>query len=1015
MHTLLAFLPIIVILVMMIGFKLSSKLSLSVAMFLAIAIALSVFSINADGTSVLAYVLLGFLKAFDILVIIFGAILILNTIKKILGLDPNDRALRKYNELVEIINSYDDDVKSRSDDDLKIRCSEIKLQVRDNPDLLDEFLPEVFAIVREVSARTIGLRHYDVQLIGGMALHDGKIAEMKTGEGKTLVATLAVVLNALRGEGVHVVTVNDYLARRDAAWMAPVYNFLGLSVGVIYPYMPDEERAQAYNADITYGTNSEFGFDYLRDNMVMKSSEMVQRGHNFCIVDEVDSILIDEARTPLIISGTADDDTSLYTRADSAARILKLNQDYEKDEKERSISITEAGIIKAEEYLKIPGLFSDASHSDLAHRVIQAIKAHELYKRDIDYVIKDGEIIIVDEFTGRLMIGRRYSDGLHQAIEAKEGVKVGRESQTLATITLQNYLRMYKKLAGMTGTAATEAEEFKEIYGLQVITIPTNKKMIRIDNPDVIYATEHEKFNAVADDVEECHKNGQPVLVGTTSIENSEKVSKLLKARKIPHQVLNAKHHEREAMIVAQAGHEGAVTVATNMAGRGTDIMLGGNPEFMAKEDLLSNARNFNVSHAELNSNEVYDYFARYSNVQAEDLAQNFLNEKHIPAGDKIIDNLILIFKQIKTDYEQILINYIDQCKTEHDRVTKSGGLAIIGTERHESRRIDNQLRGRSGRQGDPGTSRFYLSLEDNLLRLFGSDRIQPLMSKLGMKDGEAIESGMLSKIIENSQKKVEEMHFDIRKQLLAYDNVMNQQREAIYTERQTILNTPDREMIEYGWDIVKGVIYDVIDKYFPEDNSQPDPERAALKLKNLFGHDAGINKLMSRQEVEEAQEKILSEIKSRYDNKINELNSNSENNINIAGGLVKYVLLNILDSSWREHLLGMDELRRGIGLRAIGQKDPLIEYQFESFNLFQDMMAQIKNTFSEQIFRIKVMTEKNYSRQPQNIKLEKREFNQAQNNNNNVPVKKAVKIGRNDPCPCGSGKKYKYCHGKGL
>ena len=629
----------------------------------------------------------------------------LDSVKKLLGLDPNEKALQKYSALVEIVNSYSESLQSKSDGEIKSRFNELKSQVQDNSAELDDLLPEVFAIVREVSQRTIGLRHYDVQLIGGMALHDGRIAEMKTGEGKTLVAPLAIVLNAMRGNGVHLVTVNDYLAKRDAEWMSPVYNFLGLTAGVIYPYMPPDERISAYKADITYGTNSEFGFDYLRDNMVMSPSEMVQRGHNFCIVDEVDSILIDEARTPLIISGPSDDDAGLYIKADSAARTLKEGIDYEKDEKEKSISMTETGIQKCEDFLKMPGLFSDAAHSDLAHRIVQALKAHRLYKKDTDYVVKDGEVIIVDEFTGRLMIGRRYSDGLHQAIEAKERVKVGRESQTLATITLQNYFRMYRKLAGMTGTAATEAEEFKEIYGLQVVSIPTHRPMIRIDNPDVVFATEIEKYRAVADQVEECHKRGQPVLVGTTSIENSERVSKLLKARKIPHQVLNAKYHEKEAYIVAQAGREGAVTVATNMAGRGTDIMLGGNPEFLAK--------------------------------------------------DKAHDD--------QSEYERLLKEYTASCSAEHERVVNVGGLAIIGTERHESRRIDNQLRGRSGRQGDPGVSRFFLSLEDNLLRLFGSEKIQPLMGKLGLKDGEAIESSMLSKIIENSQKKVEELHFDIR------------------------------------------------------------------------------------------------------------------------------------------------------------------------------------------------------------------------------------------------------------
>ncbi|MBQ9903429.1 MAG: preprotein translocase subunit SecA [Synergistaceae bacterium] len=883
----------------------------------------------------------------------------LDSVKKLLGLDPNEKALQKYSALVEIVNSYSESLQSKSDGEIKSRFNELKSQVQDNSAELDDLLPEVFAIVREVSQRTIGLRHYDVQLIGGMALHDGRIAEMKTGEGKTLVAPLAIVLNAMRGNGVHLVTVNDYLAKRDAEWMSPVYNFLGLTAGVIYPYMPPDERISAYKADITYGTNSEFGFDYLRDNMVMSPSEMVQRGHNFCIVDEVDSILIDEARTPLIISGPSDDDAGLYIKADSAARTLKEGIDYEKDEKEKSISMTETGIQKCEDFLKMPGLFSDAAHSDLAHRIVQALKAHRLYKKDTDYVVKDGEVIIVDEFTGRLMIGRRYSDGLHQAIEAKERVKVGRESQTLATITLQNYFRMYRKLAGMTGTAATEAEEFKEIYGLQVVSIPTHRPMIRIDNPDVVFATEIEKYRAVADQVEECHKRGQPVLVGTTSIENSERVSKLLKARKIPHQVLNAKYHEKEAYIVAQAGREGAVTVATNMAGRGTDIMLGGNPEFLAK--------------------------------------------------DKAHDD--------QSEYERLLKEYTASCSAEHERVVNVGGLAIIGTERHESRRIDNQLRGRSGRQGDPGVSRFFLSLEDNLLRLFGSEKIQPLMGKLGLKDGEAIESSMLSKIIENSQKKVEELHFDIRKQLLAYDNVMNQQREAIYSERGEILSTSDDEMTQYGWEVIRGVVNDILDKYFPEGHeAEIDSSRAASKLRSLFGAGAEgkIAEVDTRLDMEGMREEILDGVKSRYDSKISELNANQDAP-NVAGSIVRYILLENLDSSWREHLTGMDELRRGIGLRAIGQKDPLIEYQFESYNLFTEMMERVKEAFTEQIFRVRLMSE---SRRERKMTMEKQEFQMSGANVSDSPrepVKKAAKVGRNDPCPCGSGKKYKYCHGRGL
>ena len=897
----------------------------------------------------------------------------LDGIKKFLGLDPNERALKKYSGLADIINSYSEDIHSKSDDEIKSRFQELKSQVQDNPDSpdsLDDVLPEVFAIVREVSERTIGLRHYDVQLIGGMALHDGRIAEMKTGEGKTLVATLAVVLNAMKGEGVHLVTVNDYLAGRDAAWMQPIYNFLGLTVGVIYPYMPEDERLQAYNCDITYGTNSEFGFDYLRDNMAMRLSDKVQRGHAFCIVDEVDSILIDEARTPLIISGPSDDDTGLYVKADNVARTLKEGVDFEKDEKERSISITEAGIQKCEEYLKLPGLFSELMHSDLAHRINQALKAHTLYKRDIDYVVKDGEIIIVDEFTGRLMIGRRYSEGLHQAIEAKERVKIGRESQTLATITLQNYFRMYHKLAGMTGTAATESEEFKEIYGLEVITIPTHKEMIRVDYPDVIFATEHEKFKAVTDEVEDCYKRGQPVLVGTTSIENSERVSKLLKARKIPHHVLNAKYHEKEAYIVAQAGREKAVTVATNMAGRGTDIMLGGNPEFLARE--------------KVNASE-----------NPEDTAL----------------------------YEKFLHEFSEKCKAEHDRVVNLGGLAIIGTERHESRRIDNQLRGRSGRQGDPGASRFYLSLEDNLLRLFGSDRIQPLMGKLGMKDGEAIESSMLTKIIENSQKKVEEMHFDIRKQLLAYDNVMNQQREAVYSEREDLLSTPDDEIIIYGWDIMKGVIDNILDKYFPEDNSEPSPDRAASKLRATFGagSEGKIASIDTRLDMEGMREELYSSIKAKYDSKVEEFKDLSEN---APAEIVRGTILYILDNDWREHLTAMDELRRGIGLRAIGQKDPLIEYQFESYNLFQEMMDHVKYTFCDRILRSRVV---NPDREHEKLSLQfsKPEFKLSSSSQSSMhtpqanlqpgQVKKFPKVGRNDPCPCGSGKKYKYCHGRGL
>ena len=945
--------------------------------------------------------------------------MIWNTLKKALGLDPNDRALRKYEGVVEQINELSEDLESRSEEELRAMGARLRDRARDG-EPLEELLVEVFALVREVSRRTIGLRHYDVQLIGGMALHDGRIAEMRTGEGKTLVATLAVVLNALSGEGVHLITVNDYLAKRDAAWMAPIYNFLGLSVGVIYPYMPPEERYEAYRADITYGTNSEFGFDYLRDNMVMHAEQMVQRAHAYCIVDEVDSILVDEARTPLIISGPSDDNVELYVKADGVARQLTEGKDYEKDEKERSIAITEAGIQRCEDILKIPGLFSDAAKSELAHRIVQALKAHRLFQRDVDYVVKDGEIVIVDEFTGRLMVGRRYSDGLHQAIEAKERVKVGRESQTLATITLQNYFRMYRKLAGMTGTAATEAEEFKEIYGLQVVTIPTHRKMVRQDCPDVIYGTMLEKFGAVADDVEECHKRGQPVLVGTTSIENSERVSKLLKARKVPHQVLNAKHHEREAHIVAQAGHLGAVTVATNMAGRGTDIMLGGNPEFLAKEKLLSDRPSLEWTVKGVDEEDVYGYFVRYSNLQADDLARNYLRDRRIAEEGSGLEFLRAVFGRIKKAYEARLEEFRELCRGEHDKVAALGGLAIIGTERHESRRIDNQLRGRSGRQGDPGMSRFYLSLEDNLLRLFGSERIQGLMGRLGMKDGEAIESGMLSKVIESSQHKVEQMHFDIRKQLLAYDNVMNRQREAVYDERQTILNEGD--IVDYGWGVIGGVLNEILDRYFPKEG-EPDAERAAARIRALFGpgSDERVARVDSRDGMELVRDEIVASLKGRYGGKVEDLTPE------IAGGLVRYVVLNTLDDAWRDHLLAMDELRRGIGLRAIGQKDPLLEYQFESYNLFQEMMLRVRESFAEQFFRVRVVTEEE-RRSPRRIS-EGRDFvlpgfgrgqedavpeELPRGEGRPEPIRKGPRVGRNDPCPCGSGKKYKHCCGKG-
>ena len=889
---------------------------------------------------------------------------------KALGLDPNDRAIARYEEKASIIDSFEPQLKDLTDEELAQSASFFKARL-ENGETLDDMLPEVFARVREVSVRTLGLRHFKEQLIGGMALHEGKIAEMKTGEGKTLVATLAVALNAIAGRGVHVITVNDYLAARDAEWMGPVYRGMGLSVGVISPFMDQEDRFTAYRKDITYGTNSEFGFDYLRDNMAIQKDQQVQKGHFYCIVDEVDSILIDEARTPLIISGPSEDDTEPYRIADSVARELIRGTDFEIEEKERNLALTETGIAKAERLMKLPNLFTDFANSSLSHKIAQSLKAHHLFQRDVHYVVKDGEIVIVDEFTGRLMFGRRYSDGLHQAIEAKERVKVGRENQTLATITLQNYFRMYEKLAGMTGTALTEAEEFKEIYGLEVILVPTHMPMVRQDHHDAIYRTVPEKYNAAADEVSEAYEKGQPVLVGTTSIENSEKVSRLLRARKIPHSVLNAKVHDKEASIVAQAGRLKAVTVATNMAGRGTDIVLGGNAEFMAREDMQKK-------------------------------------------GMSIKDN--------DEAYKNVLEEYKKLCTEEHEAVIKAGGLRIIGTERHESRRIDNQLRGRSGRQGDPGESRFYIALEDDLIRLFGGDRVQGIMEKLGMEEGECIEHTLLSRAIENAQKKVEEMHFDIRKQLLAYDNVMNQQREALYKERSEILN--DKEITSRMLGVLEDTAQSLLDKVFGDnDNAEPDIQSVSVKLNALFwpGMSKHIENVETREDLDQAKPVILEDIRSRFSQKTEDLGPE------VSEQIFRYIFLEVLDTNWKEHLLAMDELRRGIGLRAIGQKDPLLEYQFESFSLFQTMLVQIREGITE--FALKVSVVNKEKEKSRTNWIESRDaleipdtFGYSEDMENpgtlataqkTQPIVNVNKVGRNDPCPCGSGKKYKQCCGR--
>ncbi len=887
----------------------------------------------------------------------------LEGLKKKLGLDHNERALKRYASVVSRINGLESSMSDLSDGELSTLGKTFRERCAAG-ESLDDMLPEVFAAVREVSRRTLGMRHFDVQLMGGMALHEGKIAEMKTGEGKTLVATLAVVLNAFTGRGVHLVTVNDYLAKRDAEWMGPIYRFLGLSVGVIYSFMDQAERIKAYSADVTYGTNSEFGFDYLRDNMAVHSAQLVQREHSFIILDEVDSILIDEARTPLIISGPSEDNVEVYVRADEVARRLRKGEDFELEEKERNVALTEAGISRCEKILEIPELFTDYNRSELGHRIIQSLKAHHLFQKDIHYVNKDGEIVIVDEFTGRLMFGRRYSDGLHQAIEAKEKVQVGRENQTLATITLQNYVRMYRKVAGMTGTAATEWEEFKDIYGLEVLVIPTHKPMIREDRPDVIFRTQNEKFAAAADEIEETFGTGQPVLVGTTSIESSERLGKMLKARKIDHRILNAKYHEMEAQIVAQAGRLGAVTVATNMAGRGTDIVLGGNPLFLAREET----------------------------------ARQGFDENSQPEK-----------------FSRVLEEKQKECEKEHARVVELGGLRIIGTERHESRRIDNQLRGRSGRQGDPGCSTFYLSLEDDLLRLFGSDKISGFMEKLGLEEGEYIEHGLLTRAIESAQKRVEEFHFDMRRQLLMYDNVMNQQREAIYTERRRILSEPD--LTSHGRQLIEDALDSILESFFPEEG-EPQPQAVAVQLKGVFwpGIERHLSGVEEPEDLESARENIMGDLHGRFEEKFRELGDEN------STGMIRFLLLSVLDSAWKEHLLSMDELRRGIGLRAIGQKDPLLEYQFESYNLFQSMMERVRISFADYFFKVTVMTGETSGKTPASRGRESRENllslpgSAVPNTQTGKPPARSVKkTGRNEPCPCGSGKKYKHCCGRSI
>ena len=889
-------------------------------------------------------------------------------IAKLLGFlkkffDQNDRELRRISGIVQRINDIEPTVQALPDEALKAKTGEFKERLS-RGETLDSILPEAFAVVREAARRTVGMRHFDVQLIGGVVLHEGNIAEMKTGEGKTLVATLPAYLNALTGHGVHIVTVNDYLAKRDSEWMGQIYKFLGLSVGLIVHGMDIPTRQRSYAADVTYGTNNEFGFDYLRDNMALQKEQIVQRELNYAIVDEVDSILIDEARTPFIISGVAEKPAELYYKFAKIASMLKADDDYTVDEKAHSVALTERGIARVEKILGVENLFGQ-ENMDLSHYMLNALKAKELMKRDRDYIVKDGEVVIVDEFTGRLMIGRRYSDGLHQAIEAKEGVRIERESQTLATITFQNYFRMYRKLAGMTGTAATEAEEFRKIYGLEVVVIPTNKPMIRRDYPDVVYKTERAKFKAIVDEICRCHEKGQPVLVGTVSIEKSERLSEMLSRRGVPHQVLNAKYHEKEAEIVAQAGRSGAVTIATNMAGRGTDILLGGNPGFLARQKLKQ------------------DGYPEWVIAEA---------VEHGPVNDEKV-------REAREKYRQYFEEARKITDADHEKVVSLGGLHVIGTERHESRRIDNQLRGRSGRQGDPGSSRFYLSLEDDLMRLFGSDMVSGIMDRLGIEEDEPIEHSLLSRAIETAQKRVEARNFEIRRNVLEYDNVMNKQREVIYAERRTVLEGAD--LTDKVLEMARRAVTEAVDIYASE-NVDPDE----WDLKGLIEHLQGIclNKECQPEELkglsrEKLNEKLYDLVKQSYAEREAQLGPE------LMKELQRLVLLRVVDSKWVDHLDAMDDLREGIGLRAYGQKSPLLEYQLEAYNMFEEMIKSIQFETVRYVFKLNVVKKQEPVRRP--VAVPTAESGPA------GPLTGKRKIGRNDPCPCGSGKKYKKCCGR--
>jgi preprotein translocase subunit SecA len=961
---------------------------------------------------------------------------------KVIG-TANDRELKRMRPLVEEINSKEPDVQRLTDEQLRDKTDEFRQRVADG-ETLDDLLPEAFAVVREAGRRALNMRHFDVQLIGGIVLHRGRIAEMKTGEGKTLVATLPAYLNALAGKGVHVVTVNDYLARRDSEWMGRIYRFLGMSVGVIQHDLNDQERQVAYNCDITYGTNNEFGFDYLRDNMKFDLANYVQRGHNFAIVDEVDSILIDEARTPLIISGPAEESTDLYYEVDRIIpkltpgavtqgnvkaedrEELEKTGDYLVDEKHKTVTLTETGMAKAERMLAHrlqPGGLYDPVNMPLLHHINQALRAHTLFRLDVDYMIKDGQVVIVDEFTGRLMPGRRWSDGLHQAVEAKEKVKIERENQTLATVTFQNYFRKYSKLSGMTGTADTEAEEFAKIYKLDVMVAPTNRPLRRIEEPDSVYRTEKEKYEAIVTDVIEKQQQGRPVLVGTVSIEKSERLSKLLKLRGIRHVVLNAKYHAQEAEIVAQAGRKGAVTIATNMAGRGTDILLGGNAEFMARQQTLADqiAEKLPKGQEKFVDDEEFVYFYH-------------------------LDHFYRVPRQA---YERIFQAFKKQTDAEHDEVVNVGGLHIIGTERHEARRIDNQLRGRAGRQGDPGSSRFYLSLEDDLMRIFGSDRISGLMQRLGMEEGVPIEHKMVTNAIARAQKQVEAQNFSVRKHLLEYDDVMNKQRESVYALRRELLegqiHITEEETVDtrgYLMTLAEELLDSTVETYAGSEVDVEDRDLDAMKqaVVEIFGVDVAELTAIDIEglSAEEISDAYWAPILRKYESKETLIPTE------ILRRVERDIMLQIVDSQWKDHLYSLDHLKEGIGLRGYGQKDPLVEYKKESFALFSAMKDRIEEEMVRYLWRLTPMVGDDSGQAPVRQPAPRRPPQLTMSAHASAPspfgaigggaasavaepprpartggddVVKQVrrdepKVGRNDPCPCGSGKKYKKCHG---